>query len=306
MKFHSGFKNLGNTCYFNSILQALIHTFPLTRHILHGEYKKDEYQSTREAFFANTYFKLLVDYSSSDKQLMDVKNIFVNFSTLSKEFRDNEQKDAYLCLLRILDILHIALTIDNAKIDINGSDYPEAIKEYETYIKDNGFSYIFSTFYGQQKKGFECTVCNTVSCKYDMFNSLSLDMNKDTLEDCILDYFKSDELEKKCDKCDINTPHKLTLLVSKYPDVFIIHLKRFDNNCEKIDKFIKIPDTIALNKNEYFLYSTVNHSGTIDDGHYVNCSRINTADWHVFNDNCIFETTKFNVQENYILFYQRK
>ena len=35
-----GFKNLGNTCYFNSSLQCLFATLPLTKYFLNKEYEK--------------------------------------------------------------------------------------------------------------------------------------------------------------------------------------------------------------------------------------------------------------------------
>ena len=60
----SGFMNIGNTCYMNSILQSLIHTQNLTNFIISGKYNEDINHNKIETKLLNQYVNILREYSN--------------------------------------------------------------------------------------------------------------------------------------------------------------------------------------------------------------------------------------------------
>jgi len=50
--------------------------------------------------------------------------------------------------------------------------------------------------------------------------------NRQSVQHCITNHFFSSEVEKHCDKCEMNTTHKIKTRISKNPRVMIIHFQR--------------------------------------------------------------------------------
>lgn len=102
--------------------------------------------------------------------------------------------------------------------------------------------------------------------------------------------------------------------LDKVGEYFIIHLKRFKQKMGirfKNTRFIDFPFHLDVSKyvkreakNSYELYGVINHSGTLNSGHYTAYARVDNQ-WYLFNDHIVNEVSEDDiVTENaYILFY---
>ena len=99
--------------------------------------------------------------------------------------------------------------------------------------------------------------------------------------DCI----NSDEnIEKRCDACNANTPHtKRSTFHVKPPNLFI-DLKLFKK--KKVLFYETICLTAQKNTSTYFLKGIVKHSGSTTGGHY-SCYINDSDGWHHYNDSTI-------------------
>lgn len=120
------------------------------------------------------------------------------------------------------------------------------------------------------------------------------------------------------------------------PDILIVHLKRFaydGTGFKKLSNLVNFPltyfdlssimsssetragITVSTAKENYMydLYAVVNHSGSVEGGHYT-CFCLNTEDgkrWLYYDDNRVFEVTgeiesEIITSKAYILFYKRQ
>jgi ubiquitin C-terminal hydrolase len=125
-----------------------------------------------------------------------------------------------------------------------------------------------------------------------------------------------------CPKSKTHLKSKRKLQIYKAPNYLIIQLKRFKtegyNNSfsgEKNNEFVSYPIKnldlsnyiVGPDKNnvKYDLYGVIEHSGTLNSGHYMAICK-NDDKWILYNDS-IFEEINNPVTENaYILFYKRQ
>lgn len=105
----AGLINLGNTCYMNSALQCLSHTYPVTMHLLTNRYKEDLNRTSA----LGTGGRLAGDYDALIKDLWFGSNGAVNPLTFKKsivkfapQFAGNAQHDSHELLVYLLDALH--------------------------------------------------------------------------------------------------------------------------------------------------------------------------------------------------------
>jgi ubiquitin C-terminal hydrolase len=106
---------------------------------------------------------------------------------------------------------------------------------------------------------------------------------------------------------------------------YIIQLKRFDNNGNKLTNFVDFPiDQLDLTKyvcpiksdpNNYIysLYAINYHAGNMQTGHYWSSVKNSDNNWYIFNDGNISRynsngdlKTQLVTSDAYILFYYRK
>jgi ubiquitin C-terminal hydrolase len=123
-----------------------------------------------------------------------------------------------------------------------------------------------------------------------------------------------------CDKCQHTSCTKSTFAWT-FPNHVIIHLKRFDNNGNKISTLIDFPfDELNLTrylskeKNDpnnyiYTLYAINYHMGSAKAGHYWSVCKNLDDNWYLLNDGHVSQyqkVTEVQKKDAYILFYHRK
>ena len=153
------------------------------------------------------------------------------------------------------------------------------------------------------------------------------------IHECFDKFSEKETIDLKCDNCGEKSQTS-QIELWRLPDILVVHLKRFYNErnyLNKIDSLIKFPiknlnmSTLMLNskknsglciknsENNFFydLFAVVNHNGSISSGHYTTYCLNEDEKWLFFDDDKTFLLNK-EIEEEivsnkaYILFYKRQ
>jgi ubiquitin C-terminal hydrolase len=278
-----GLNNLGNTCFFNSVLQLLCQATILNKLILSNNNIKGK--------FIDIYSQFLLNYSSNSNSesnsefkssVLSPNKIIEHVSKVLK--RGNyQQEDAEQYLNYIIDTLISELSV----LDKN------------LYISSKNMSLdelVNNLFTIQINKIICCPNCNHKSISNDNNNILYLsilpqkEFITNTLDDLIKNYLSEEILDDnnkwKCDKCKNLVNAKIYREIKKLPKYLIVVLKRYTNNNTKNNSQIIIPDYINHNKKKLEQRGFVYHSGSTNGGHYVYYGKRNDK-WYLHNDSSV-------------------
>lgn len=157
-------------------------------------------------------------------------------------------------------------------------------------------SIITDIFRGQLFWKVTCKICKNSYLSFESFLSLSLPFPRSStrlthstnLYNCIEEFTKGEEISEeegyKCEHCKKSVACKKEACIWRFPEVLILHLKRFYYSTwrkEKLDTIIEFPRSnfdLTFFRGEsghetamkpvYELYGVINHSGSLDFGHY--------------------------------------
>jgi ubiquitin carboxyl-terminal hydrolase 8 len=267
-EFTTGLKNLGNTCYMNSILQCLAGTPVLAASFVDGSYRNFVNVNSRLG-----YKGVLAQKFAELVQTMYRESVAyvgpVSLKQLSGQLRDTfqgyEQQDCQEFLTFILDGLHEDLNSNGDKERLKELTESEERRregmsvrvastiEWERYLKSD-YSLIVDTCQGQYQSRLRCLTCNFTSTIYSVFSFLSLPipLKRDvvTLHDCF-DLFTAEEILDgddawHCPHCKQPRRSSKRLQISRLPNILILHLKRFrqrgwTRTSDKLETFVTYP-----------------------------------------------------------------
>ena len=329
----TGLANVGNSCYINSCMQLLSHTYELNDFLDKLDKKKInnniesviliEWNNLRELMWSENCTIAPHGFIKGLQRVSIEKewNIFSGFM----------QNDITEFLLFVIDCLHCSLkrevdmTISgNIKnnVDILAKDCYKMMQDM--YKKE--YSEILNIFYGisiTQIKSYESN--DILSRTYEPFSILTLSLPNKNVTDIFecLDLYGSDEEMKGenawfNDKTNKKEDIKKNTIFWSLPSVLIIDLKRFNNFNQKITSMVNTPiNNIdfskyvhGYNSQEYIynLFGTSNHSGNVNGGHYTANIKNPNGKWYNFNDTHINEILENKVitPHTYCLFYRKK
>ncbi|KAI8975785.1 hypothetical protein BDF20DRAFT_914642 [Mycotypha africana] len=253
----TGLKNLGNTCFMNSIIQCLSGTIPFARYYISGVYRqhinKDNFLGTGGEL-AESFASLLRTMWSENYNFISPVLFRQALIKFAPQFQGSEQHDSQEFLNFLLDGLHEdcnlvvkgrkgyspSVSLETAEDEAQFEKLPDwqaSAIAWEKYLQRNS-SVVVSLFQGQYRSRLTCLTCHTTSTTYNAFMSLSLPIpatrhgpSSVSIYDC-LDYFVKEEILDQddawnCPRCKTRRRASKALTLSKLPDVLLIHLKRF-------------------------------------------------------------------------------
>ncbi|KAG1652428.1 Ubiquitin carboxyl-terminal hydrolase 2 [Nymphon striatum] len=316
-----GLRNLGNTCFMNSVIQCLSNTSQLQQYCTKERYTSDVCTaSSMRGALIKTFASLLHSiWKNPDNESCISPHAFKNqIQKFAPRFVGYNQQDAQEFLRYLLQGLHEDVNritfrprSVSSHISDDLSDKQKATQSWNRYLRLDD-SKIVDLFVGQLKSSLKCTVCGHVSVTFDPFWDLSLPIPKTSgqasIQQCLNLFTKEETLEgdeKPVNLFKMQRKKKMykksyDLEVSKntcfaYPS----YLKRFsphDRYPTKLNSTVNFPinnldlNPFASDSNKgqnliYNLYAVSNHSGSTYSGHYTAyCKHPNSGVWHDFND----------------------
>ncbi|XP_075222573.1 ubiquitin carboxyl-terminal hydrolase 8-like isoform X2 [Lycorma delicatula] len=330
----AGLKNLGNTCYMNSILQCISNTTELREELCKfnpGGSLKNNQKSKTEGIIAREVEKVIrILWHGNIKHFScyDLKTVLGRFRN---SFKGTEQQDSHEFFTILMDWLHDDLNEPSPKGDLLGAVEETGEKAWGEFRKNNN-SIVLNLFYGQQKSTVKCDSCGKQSVTFEPFSNLSLLLPSDkdicTLNECLELYLKVENITGwNCPDCKVPRSATKKVDITKLPPVLVIHFKRFTSNdclrfssnswCWKKQTFVNFPlENLNMRnysvkgseqRNEsYNLYAVSNHYGTMETGHYTAyCYNAELNRWFKFDDQEVADISPSEVKTSaaYILFY---
>ncbi|XP_038076470.1 ubiquitin carboxyl-terminal hydrolase 8-like [Patiria miniata] len=331
----TGLRNLGNTCFMNSVVQCLSNSTPLTYYFITDKYVPDINRQNplgRGGNVAQEFAVVIKAIWSGQYRSISPLDLRDTVTKYVPEFRKNigHHHDSQEFLLFLLDGLHE---------DLNQVKKREYIKEEElekypdqtaaeiswTYHNRLNQSIIVTLFQGQFKSTVCCLSCGHKSVKFEAFMYLSLPLpssSRCTLQQCLKKFSTEEKLSGDnaiyCSRCKTNRDSAKVILIWKLPRILLIHLKRFYYEGmwrQKLQTMVDFPlhnmDMSPYTRGPkppkpYYLYAVSNHIGTMDGGHYTACClNVNNNRWYKFDDHEVHDASQSNIKSAaaYILFY---
>jgi len=286
-----GLKNLGNTCFMNSVLQSLgnieefcniLTSLPSLEHQLNTskEAKTAINRLSSDGIIVTEELKKILRALKEgvEKSAISPESLFHAIWKVVPRFRGYQQQDAHEFLRYMLDRLHTELLLllpgrfRNDRIDEVLRGAPLAKSQ----------SVVTSVFGGTLQSEVMCLSCRTISKKQDPFLDLSVDIpqqftgpvrklkDKDSsqschIHDCLQKFVETEELADTerffCNVCKSKQPSTKKFLIRRLPNVLCLHVKRFRWTAyarTKLDNHIEFP----LNGLDMSGYLLKNLSGT--------------------------------------------
>uniref|UniRef100_A0A182JZL9 Ubiquitin carboxyl-terminal hydrolase n=1 Tax=Anopheles christyi TaxID=43041 RepID=A0A182JZL9_9DIPT len=190
-----GLRNLGNTCFMNSVLQSLsnIQEFSCyfnTMPALEMKHKQKAYHSRSmketmdDVFVVEELRKVLLNLSQGgdgSKSAISPECLFLVIWKVVPQFRGHRQHDAHEFLRYMLDRLHTELQQVSFPVELGGPKSGEHKNPYNvsglSHLQAKGRnSIVTNVFGGVLQSEVRCLICGMESKKHDPFLDLSLDI----------------------------------------------------------------------------------------------------------------------------------
>ncbi|XP_036122078.1 ubiquitin carboxyl-terminal hydrolase 8 isoform X3 [Molossus molossus] len=330
----TGLRNLGNTCYMNSILQCLCNAPHLADYFNRNCYQDDINRSNllgHKGEVAEEFGIIMKALWTGQYRYISPKDFKITIGKINDQFAGYSQQDSQELLLFLMDGLHEDLNkADNRKRHKEeNNDHLDDFKAAESAWqkhKQLNESIIVALFQGQFKSTVQCLTCHRKSRTFEAFMYLSLPLastSKCTLQDCLRLFSKEEKLTDNnrfyCSHCRARRDSLKKIEIWKLPPVLLVHLKRFSYDGrwkQKLQTSVDFPlENLDLSQyvigpknslKKYNLFSVSNHYGGLDGGHYTAyCKNAARQRWFKFDDHEVSDISVSSVKSSaaYILFY---
>ncbi|KAB2049784.1 hypothetical protein ERO13_A13G179300v2 [Gossypium hirsutum] len=334
-----GLNNLGNTCFMNSVLQALLHAPPLRNYFLSDHHNRDECKRRygEKLCLLCDIGALVSAMFSGDRSPYSPAQFLYSWWQHSSNLASYEEQDAHEFFISVLDGIH------------------EKESKVRNSSKDDGDCQCIAhrAFSGLLRSDVTCTTCGFTSTTYDPCVDISLNLDTvnssaaektglSTLSGCLNLFTRAERLgsdsKLHCQNCQELRDTSKQLSISRLPLVLCLHIKRFEHSLirktsRKIDQYLQFPFALDMtpylsssivrsrfgnrmfafecentdSSAEYEIFAVIAHSGMLESGHYVTYLHVNNQ-WYKCDDAWICEVDEGIVRASqcYMLFYVQK
>ena len=331
----SGLTNLGNTCFLNSVMQVLSHTYELNEFLNKKTYSRHlrkipesvlivEWDSLRQLMWQDNHTIAPSRFVGAVQTVAQKKDMPL--------FSGFNQNDTSEFLIFVIDCFHASISRE-VKMNINGNvkgKKDEYAMNCFTMIKqmyEKDYSEIWAMFYGTHISQLEdLDHVEMISSRPEPFFIINLSIPSNTktptLYDCFDKYIEGEILDEDngvfSEKYGKKVRTRKTLDFWSLPDIMVIDIKRFNAKNQKNQILVDFPlEKFDLSKYVvgyeaktciYDLYGVCNHSGSSLGGHYTAHVKNANGKWYHFNDSSVSElvtTEKIITPKAYCFFYRK-
>jgi len=335
-KGYTGLVNLGNTCFLNSCVQALNHTYELSEYLASDKCTKSTKTTEVDSTIVREWNDLRrVMWDSTGAVSPNRFVYYVQQLAVAKSrelFTGWAQNDMPEFLLFMIECMHNSVS-RSIKMKIMGKVENQVDKLatecykmlQETYSRE--YSEIMDLFYGiyvSELLSIDGKTSHTVKAENFFMLDLPIPKKDASLYECF-DAFTSPEIMDgdnawKNDKTGEKEDVQKRITFWNFPRILVITLKRFSaDGKRKMQDLIDFPlNDLNLSKyitgynpNQYVydLYAVCNHSGGPHGGHYTAHVKNIDGEWIHYNDTTVergVPTGKIITPKAYCLFYRKK
>lgn len=325
-----GLVNFGNTCYANSVIQALYFCKPFREKILN--YRQIHKKSGIQKEDLLTCLADLFSNITSQKRRVGTiaPKRFVTKLKRENELFDNfMQQDAHEFFNFLLNAISEVLTVEKNRERTNGtiknsnafktSYAPNQADLTSTRIVDGvkqELTWIQEIFQGTLTNETRCLNCETVSSKDEDFLDLSVDIEQNvSISHCLRNFSNMETLsgDQKylCDNCGSKQEAQKRMRIRKLPRLLALHLKRFKyveslNRHTKLSYRVLFPMELRLpnvkgdaadSDRIFDLVAVVVHCGsTPNRGHYITLVKSHCY-WILFDDDIVDKLDESSIED---------
>lgn len=338
-----GLVNFGNTCYSNSVLQALYFCKPFRDRVLEYKAKNKKNKETLLSCLADLFHNI----ATHKKKVGSIapKKFITRLRKEKDEFDNYMQQDAHEFLNFLINHINEVILSERPQANNNSKSKLGSAQDTgggDSNSSSSGFeepTWVHEIFQGILTSETKCLNCETVSSKDEDFFDLQVDIKQNTsITQCLRGFSSTETLcsdnKFKCDNCASYQEAQKCMKVKKLPMILALHLKRF-KYMDKINRHVKVSHRVvfplelrlfhlsddAVNPDRmYNLVAVVIHCGSGPNrGHYISIVKSHDF-WLLFDDDVVDKIDQSTIEDffgltsdhqkssetGYILFYQSR
>jgi len=325
-----GLANIGNTCFFNAVLQAL-RLCPVIGTIFLADEPLSLRAESKHTQLVSAFQLLMKDFwkesaPNRTKMTMLPRGFFNSLFQVLEEtnngwYQRGQQADASEAIQYIMESLHdgmyrsVKMTVSGSASNCEEVSQVKALDSWSTHFSKE-YSPIVQNFYGQSQKCVRCTHCKSTTERYEPWLMIKTAIPggdvvggpAPTLSACLAAEFAPETIDDyQCDSCKKRGKAIITTRISRLPPIVILNVKRFTNAGNKVrgklawdlDEF-DLSSILAFSRNPfgeesmfpaiYETFAVIEHHGSLQGGHYTMFAKQNDG-WLEYDDNSISDVT---------------